>query len=190
MVLNVAPTSRFGDLPECGEIVSKFLTRYPARMGANHTPGPVPSAVSFPNDMNEMRWLHSSTRPGYTAGRFWRCANSRGARILLSQFLSPLFNKRSDAYVGAIANRMRTSLDDFDATRVAVGPDFPIAVKLNSSDQLEGGFNKEDALKVMEALDRSVALSISVAGLTPRQSPPPTEREGPYFLELQSAPAR
>ena len=58
--------------------------------------------------------------------------------FLLSQFLSPLFNKRSDEYGGSIANRMRLLLEAIEATRAAVGPDFPIAVKLNSSDQLVG----------------------------------------------------
>ena len=97
--------------------------------------------------------------------RFWRCANSRGARILLSQFLSPLFNKRSDEYGGAIANRMRPLLEAIEATRAAVGPDFH-RVKLNSSDQLEGGFDKEDALKVVEALDRSSVDLIDISGGT------------------------
>ena len=62
--------------------------------------------------------------------------------FLLSQFLSPLFNKRSDEYGGAIANRMRPLLEAIEATRAAVGPDFPIAVKLNSSDQSPGPLSR------------------------------------------------
>ena len=77
--------------------------------------------------------------------------------FLLSQFLSPLFNQRRDEYGGAIANRMRLLLASIEATRAAVGPDFPIAVKLNSSDQLEGGFNENDALAVVSALDQTSA---------------------------------
>jgi len=50
---------------------------------------------------------------------------------------------------------MRPLLDAIKATRAALGADFPIAVKLNSSDQLEGGFEERDALKVVAALDRS-----------------------------------
>jgi len=46
--------------------------------------------------------------------------------FLLSQFLSPLFNKRRDEYGGAIANRMRLLLEAIEATRAAVGPNFPI----------------------------------------------------------------
>ncbi len=61
--------------------------------------------------------------------------------FLLSQFLSPLFNKRSNPYGGAIANRMRLLVETIDAIRAAVGLSFPIAVKLNSSDQLVGGLD-------------------------------------------------
>ena len=107
--------------------------------------------------------------------------------FLLSQFLSPLFNKRSDEYGGAIANRMRPLLEAIEATRAAVGPDFPIAVKLNSSDQLEGGFDKEDALKVVEALDRSSVDLIDISGGTyfpGAKSASDRTARGPYFLEF------
>ncbi|MEX1661531.1 hypothetical protein AB4874_07665 [Thioclava sp. 15-R06ZXC-3] len=73
--------------------------------------------------------------------------------FLLSQFLSPLFNTRRDEYGGAIANRMRLLLETIEATRAAVGPNFPIAVKLNSSDQLEGGLDEENALQSCVVFD-------------------------------------
>lgn len=47
--------------------------------------------------------------------------------FLLSQFLSPLFNKRGDEYVGKIANRMKLFLESVEATRTSVGPNLPIA---------------------------------------------------------------
>ena len=107
--------------------------------------------------------------------------------FLLSQFLSPLFNKRSDEYGGAIANRMRLLLETIEATRAAVGPDFPIAVKLNSSDQLEGGLNEEDALEVVAALDRSSADLIDISGGTyfpGAKSASDGAGRGPYFIEF------
>jgi 2,4-dienoyl-CoA reductase-like NADH-dependent reductase (Old Yellow Enzyme family) len=106
---------------------------------------------------------------------------------LLSQFLSPLFNRRSDAYGGPIANRMRPLLEAIDATRAAVGPDFPIAVKLNSSDELEGGFGTEDALKVMAALDRSSVDLVDISGGTyfpGAKSASDGSQRGPYFLDF------
>ncbi|OOG61836.1 oxidoreductase [Sinorhizobium sp. A49] len=107
--------------------------------------------------------------------------------FLLGQFLSPLFNKRSDEYGGAIANRMRPLLEAVAATRDAVGPSFPIAVKLNSSDELEGGFDEEDALRVVAALDRSTVDLIDISGGTyfpGAKSASDRVGRGPYFLEF------
>jgi len=107
--------------------------------------------------------------------------------FLLSQFLSPLFNKRRDEYGGAIANRMRLLLEAIEAVRAAVGANFPIAVKLNSSDQLEGGFAKEDALDVVAALDRSSVDLIDISGGTyfpGAKSAFDGAGKGPYFIEF------
>lgn len=107
--------------------------------------------------------------------------------FLLSQFLSPLFNKRSDEYGGSIANRMRLMLETIETTRVAVGPDFPIAVKLNSSDQLEGGFDELGALEVVAALDRSSVDLIDISGGTyfpGAKAASDGASHGPYFIEF------
>lgn len=107
--------------------------------------------------------------------------------FLLSQFLSPLFNKRSDDYGGALANRMRLLLEAIETTRAAVGPNFPIAVKLNSSDQLEGGFDKEDALRVVAALDRSSVDLIDISGGTyfpGAKSASDGSGRVPYFIDF------
>ncbi len=107
--------------------------------------------------------------------------------FLLSQFLSPLFNTRRDEYGGSITNRMRLLLESIDATRAAVGPDFPIAVKLNCTDQLEGGFNQEDALEVVAALDQSSIDLIDISGGTyfpGAKSASDGAGRGPYFIEF------
>lgn len=107
--------------------------------------------------------------------------------FLLSQFLSPLFNKRGDEYGGAVRNRMRLLLDSIAATRAAVGPNFPIAVKLNSSDQLEGGFGEDDALEVVAALDKSSVDLIDISGGTyfpGAKSASDSAGRGPYFIEF------
>jgi 2,4-dienoyl-CoA reductase-like NADH-dependent reductase (Old Yellow Enzyme family) len=107
--------------------------------------------------------------------------------FLLSQFLSPLFNKRSDEYGGPIANRVRLLLESIEATRAAVGTDFPLAVKLNSSDLLEGGFDEEDALRVVKALDRSSVDLIDISGGTyfpGAKSASDGTGRGPYFIEF------
>ncbi|MFW2587875.1 oxidoreductase [Sagittula sp. SSi028] len=110
--------------------------------------------------------------------------------FLLSQFLSPLFNRRSDAYGGRIENRMRLLLEVIDAVRDAVGPDYPVAVKLNASDQLEGGFDHEDALAVVAALDRSPIDLIDISGGTyfpGARSASDSGGKGPYFIDFAKA---
>lgn len=87
----------------------------------------------------------------------------------------------------AHANRMRLLLESIAATRAAVGPDFPIAVKLNSSDQLEGGFDNEDALEVVAALDRSSVDLIDISGGTyfpGAKAASDGAGRGPYFVEF------
>ncbi len=107
--------------------------------------------------------------------------------FVLSQFLSPLFNRRSDKYGGSITNRMRLLLDTIEATRAVIGPNFPIAVKLNSSDQLEGGLVEDDALEVVTALDRSSIDLIDISGGTyfpGAKAASDGGGRGPYFIEF------
>lgn len=110
--------------------------------------------------------------------------------FLLSQFLSPLFNRRDDAYGGDIAGRMRIVLEVAEELRAAVGPGFPIGIKLNSSDQLDGGLNEEDALTVIAALDGSGIDLIEISGGTyfpGAKSASDAAGDGPYFAEFARA---
>ena len=108
--------------------------------------------------------------------------------FLLSQFLSPLFNKRDDEYGGTINNRMRLLLEIIKAVRSTVGPYFPIAVKLNSSDQLEGGFEENDSIEVVEALNNSSIDLIDISGGTyfpgAKSASDKASQRGPYFAEF------
>lgn len=88
---------------------------------------------------------------------------------LLSQFLSPRSNQRDDQYGGDLANRARMLLAVVDAIRSAVGPDFPVAVKLNSADFQKGGFVFEESLQVAQWLqDHGIDL-IEISGGTYEQ---------------------
>jgi 2,4-dienoyl-CoA reductase-like NADH-dependent reductase (Old Yellow Enzyme family) len=86
---------------------------------------------------------------------------------LINQFLSPLSNKRQDEYGGAIENRCRFLLEVYQAARSEVGPGFPLMVKLNGSDNLNGGLSLEDALFAAKALDKAGIDCIEVSGGTP-----------------------
>ncbi len=107
--------------------------------------------------------------------------------FLLSQFLSPLFNRRDDEYAGSITNRMRLLLNVVQEVRNAVGPNFPIAVKLNATDQLEGGFQEDDALAVVAALDETGIDLIDISGGTyfpGAKAASDSASGGPYFLDF------
>jgi 2,4-dienoyl-CoA reductase-like NADH-dependent reductase (Old Yellow Enzyme family) len=69
-----------------------------------------------------------------------------GHGYLLNEFLSPFYNRRIDAYGGAVENRARFLLEVVQAVRREVGDRFPVLVKLNSQDYLEGGFTTEDSM--------------------------------------------
>ncbi|MFH8984815.1 NADH:flavin oxidoreductase/NADH oxidase family protein [Streptomyces varsoviensis] len=72
---------------------------------------------------------------------------------LLSQFLSPLVNRRTDAWGGSLENRARMLLDAVRAVRADVSPSFAVAVKLNSADFQRGGFDADDARRVIDMLE-------------------------------------
>lgn len=82
---------------------------------------------------------------------------------LLAQFLSPLTNKRQDQWGGSLENRARLLLEVIKSVRVACGKDFAVAVKLNSADFQQGGFDVEDAQEVVNML---APLSVDVVELS------------------------
>lgn len=71
---------------------------------------------------------------------------------LLSQFLSPLTNVRTDDWGGSLEGRARLLIEIVRAVRAAVAPDFAVAVKLNSADFQRGGFDADDARRVIDML--------------------------------------
>jgi 2,4-dienoyl-CoA reductase-like NADH-dependent reductase (Old Yellow Enzyme family) len=88
---------------------------------------------------------------------------------LLSQFLSPRSNQRNDQYGGDLANRARPLLEAVASVRAAVGPDFPVAVKLNSADFQKGGFAFEDSLQVAQWLEAAGVDLLEISGGTYEQ---------------------
>lgn len=71
---------------------------------------------------------------------------------LMSQFLSPLTNQRTDQWGGSLENRARLLLDVVKGVRAAVGPAFPVSVKLNSSDFQKGGLTEDESCEVIRWL--------------------------------------
>jgi len=85
---------------------------------------------------------------------------------LMSQFLSPIFNKRTDSYGGAVENRARALIETLDEVRSAVGKNYPVLIKLNSEDYLEGGLALGDSLKVGRMLQDAGIDAMEVSGGT------------------------
>ncbi len=105
--------------------------------------------------------------------------------FLLNQFLSPLFNKREDTYGGSLQNRMRLLLEVISAVRNAVGPRFPVGIKLNATDQLIGGFAEDESLEVIAAIDKTAIDLIDISGGTyfpGAASSSDRANSGPYFF--------
>ncbi len=85
---------------------------------------------------------------------------------LLSQFLSPYYNKRADVYGGILENRARFLLEVYTEIRGRVGRSFPLMVKINSEDFLEGGFTAEEMVKVACMLEEQGMDAIEMSGGT------------------------
>lgn len=88
---------------------------------------------------------------------------------LMSEFLSPRTNLRTDDYGGELVNRARALLASVKSVREAVGSDFPVSVKLNSADFQKGGFAFEDSLQVAQWLEQAGVDLIEISGGTYEQ---------------------
>jgi 2,4-dienoyl-CoA reductase-like NADH-dependent reductase (Old Yellow Enzyme family) len=109
---------------------------------------------------------------------------------LLSQFLSPLFNLRQDEYGGTVENRYRALGQALKKVRDAAGPDFPVLIKLNSRDFLEGGLDLEDSLDIGRRLKQDGVDAIELSGgvlisknLSPSRTGITAEEKEAYFAE-------
>jgi 2,4-dienoyl-CoA reductase-like NADH-dependent reductase (Old Yellow Enzyme family) len=114
---------------------------------------------------------------------------------LINQFLSPNTNLREDDYGGSIGNRARLCYEVYDAVRAEVGADFPVFIKLNSEDAVDGGLEPSDAVEVSRGLARRGIDAIEVSGGVPAagkkaaaRTVPRIEDEG-YFLDNARAVA-
>ena len=111
-----------------------------------------PKAMTEDDIQDVIRRFATSARLAEKAG--FTGVQIHGAHgYLLSQFLSPLSNHRSDRWGGSLENRARLLLEVIHAVRAAVSPSFCVAVKLNSADFQRGGFDETDARAVVEMLN-------------------------------------
>jgi len=127
------------------------------------------SGIPFSRAMDEREL--AATAADYAAAA--ACAKSAGFDAveihfghgyLLSQFLSPATNRRTDQYGGSLENRLRFPLAVLDAVRARVGGGMPIVAKTNLRDGFRGGLELDEAVSVCEALERAGIDAIELTG--------------------------
>ena len=91
---------------------------------------------------------------------------------LLHQFLSPLSNRRDDAYGGSLENRMRFPLEVFDAVRAALPDAYPLGVRISATDWVDGGWDLAQSIALSQALlARGCSfMHVSSGGVSPLQT--------------------
>lgn len=83
---------------------------------------------------------------------------------LINQFLSPLFNRRTDEYGGPLENRVRFAREVLASVRKAVGPGFPIELRMSGDEFVEGGYHLEDGIEIAKLLEDYVDIIHVSAG--------------------------
>lgn len=179
-----------------GRQVVRNLSAHPVAPSAVAVPGTA-GMFAVPRALTEEQILEIIGRFATTA-RIVTEAGFDGVQIhgahgyLVSQFLSPLSNRRTDDWGGTPENRRRFLLEVVRAIRGSVGPGVPVSVKLNSADFQRGGFSPEESLEVVRALategidllevSGGTYVSAAMLGVDPSLKESTRRREA-YFLD-------
>ncbi len=146
-------------------VATRFVAPSAVRVNIPGAPFPTPKALTHEEILEIIERFATASKVCVDAG--FDGVQLHGAHgYLVSQFLSPLVNKRDDEWGGDAERRRRFALELATAMRAAVGPDKILSVKLNSADFQRGGFSEDESLEVIEALgDQGVDL-LEVSGGT------------------------
>lgn len=170
------------------------------------TPEPIaPSAIPFRKDMQNFfatpramteKEIEDVIQRFATAARVCEQAGFAGVQIhgahgyLVSQFLSPHHNQRTDQWGGSLENRMRFVLRIYEAIREHTSQNFAVSIKMNSADFQRGGFSEEESMQVAKQLGSLGMDLIEVSGgnyespqMTGKQVKESTQQREAYFLD-------
>jgi 2,4-dienoyl-CoA reductase-like NADH-dependent reductase (Old Yellow Enzyme family) len=126
-------------------------------------------AFGKPHAMDETE-IDEVIRSFASAAAFAKTSGFTGVQVhgahgyLVSQFLSPLTNQRSDRWGGPLEHRARFARTVLREIRKAVGADFPISIKLNSADFQRGGFTEEESMRVLGMLQEDGIDLVEISG--------------------------
>ncbi len=141
-----------------------------------------------PEDIRQLPGTYARTAKLAKDAGFGGFQVHAGHGFLLSQFLSTLFNRRTDGYGGPVERRCRVIREVIDAVRQAVGASYPVGIKINSTDKLVGGLDNDDALQVVRMIGQTSIDLIDVSGGTcfpgAASSSDGTSSTGPYFIDF------
>ena len=203
------PFSRWAEAGKAGGAMIWMQISHPGRQVQARMPGVAwaPSAIAMelgrqskrfgrPVEMSEEQ-IYETTKRFATAAALAEQAGFDGVEVhaahgyLLSPFLSPLVNKRRDRWGGPLENRARFLLDVIGSIRTVVSSSFAVAVKLNSADFQRGGFDADDAARVIAMLEPLGVDLVELSGgsyespaMSGRPADAGTVAREAYFLEL------
>jgi 2,4-dienoyl-CoA reductase-like NADH-dependent reductase (Old Yellow Enzyme family) len=135
------------------------------RLGSASKMFKIPIALSDEAIWNIIKRFGNTARIMKEAG-FTGCQIHGAHGYLVSQFLSPNSNIRTDQWGGSLSNRARFVLEVYREIRRQVGLNYPIAIKINSADFQRGGFTEEESMKVIRFLSNEGIDLIEISGGT------------------------
>ncbi len=158
-------------LNHCGRQTPRHINPSPAAPSAVEPVNLFRRAKAFgePHAMDESE-IAEAIRMFAAAAAFAKEAGFTGVQVhgahgyLVSQFLSPLTNRRSDRWGGTLENRARFARTVLGAIRHAVGSGFPIGIKLNSADFQRGGFTEDESMRVLGLLESDGIDLVEISG--------------------------
>ncbi|MEJ9080447.1 nitroreductase family deazaflavin-dependent oxidoreductase [Gordonia malaquae] len=175
---------------QANPLLGASYTVAPSAIGMNLPGIPTPRALTGDEIVDLIERFATAARVAETAG--FDGVQIHGAHgYLVSQFLSPLSNQRTDEWGGSVETRARFLLEIIRAIRSGVRPDFGVGVKLNSADFQRGGFTEDDSRAVISLITNEQIDMIEISGGSyespammgrPVQSDQTRAREA-YFLE-------
>lgn len=146
-------------------IATRFVAPSAVKVSIPGAPFPKPKALTHEEILETIERYATASRIAVEAG--YDGVQLHGAHgYLVSQFLSPLVNKRDDEWGGDSERRRKFALDTAAAMREAIGPDKILSVKLNSADFQRGGFSEDESLAVIEALGAQGVDLLEISGGT------------------------
>ena len=126
--------------------------------------GEIPRPLSKEEILHIVKKYGEAAKRAQTAG-FDAVEIHAGHSYLISQFLSPITNKRTDEFGGSVENRTRFCRMVIDEVRKQVGPFFPIMLRLSADELMEGGNTLDDTLKYLDYLQEEVDIFDVSCGL-------------------------